>query len=136
VVPETRLLADLRRHRLPTFSWLTPDLCDNGHDCPLAEADEHLRALGSPILRQLGPGGLWVITFDEGTGDGGCCGLPGGGRVATILVGPSVPRGATISRPADHYSLLASIEDHFGLSRLRLARSARPLAPALFGATG
>ncbi len=77
-----------------------------------------------------------MITFDEGTSDAGCCGVPGGGRVATILVGPGVPRGAEIRRPANHYSLLASIEDHFGLPRLRLARSARPLAPALFGATG
>lgn len=136
VVPETRLLADLRRHRLPTFSWLTPDLCDNGHDCPLAEADAHLRALGPTILRQLGRGGLWVITFDEGTSDAGCCGLPGGGRVATILVGPGVARGTEIRQPADHYSLLAGLEDHFGLPRLRLARSARPLAAALFAATG
>lgn len=136
VVPETRLLADLRRRHLPEFAWLTPDLCDNGHDCPLAEADEHLRALAPQIVRQLGPHGLWVITFDEGTSDAGCCGQPGGGRVATILVGPGVPRGTEIHRPANHYSLLAGIEDRFGLSRLRLARSARPLAPALFGATG
>jgi hypothetical protein len=135
IVPETRLLADLRRQRLPEFSWLTPDLCDDAHDCSLATADGHLRALASRIVRQLGPHGLLVVTFDEGTGDGGCCGLPGGGRVATILAGPEIPRGTEIRQPANHYSLLASLEDRFGLARLRLARSARPLASALFGAT-
>lgn len=135
VVPETRLLADLRHHRLPEFGWLTPDLCDDAHDCNLAEADEHLRTLVPRILHQLGPHGLLILTFDEGTSDGGCCGLPGGGRVATVLAGPDVPPGIEIRRPADHYSLLAAIEDRFGLPRLRLARSAKPLAPALFAAT-
>ena len=135
VVPETRLRADLRRRRLPEFSWLTPDLCDDAHDCSLAEADEHLRATVPRILRRLGPHGLLVVTFDEGTSDGGCCGLPGGGRVATVLVGPEVPPATEIRRPANHYSLLACLEDRFGLPRLRLARSALPLAPALFAAT-
>ena len=135
VVPETRLLADLRHHRLPEFGWLTPDLCDDAHDCNLAAADEHLRTLVPPTLHQLGPHGLLILTFDEGTSDGGCCGLPGGGRVATVLAGPDVPPGIEIRRPADHYSLLAAIEDRFGLPRLRLARSAKPLAPALFAAT-
>lgn len=136
VVPETRLLADLRSRQLPEFSWLTPDLCDDAHDCSLATADAHLASLVPRIVRQLGPHGLLVITFDEGTSDAGCCGLPGGGHVATVLVGPDVPRGAEIRRPANHYSLLAALEDRFGVPRLRLARSAPPLAPALFGTTG
>jgi hypothetical protein len=55
--------------------------------------------------------------------------------VATILVGPDVPRGAEIRQPANHYSLLAGLEDRFDLPRLRLARSTLPLAPALFGST-
>jgi phosphatidylinositol-3-phosphatase len=135
IVPETRLLADLRRHRLPAFGWLSPDLCDNAHDCSLATADEHLRALAPRIVRQLGPHGLLVVTFDEGTGDAGCCGQPGGGRVATILLGPDVPPGTEIRQAANHFSLLASLERRFGLARLRLARSARPLAPALFRPT-
>jgi phosphatidylinositol-3-phosphatase len=135
VVPETRLLADLRRHRLPEFGWLTPNLCDNAHDCSLATADSHLWNLAPRILRQLGPHGLLVVTFDEGTSDAGCCGQPGGGRVATILVGPDIPRGAEIHQPANHYSLLAAIENRFGLPRLRHAASVQPLSPALFAAT-
>lgn len=132
VVPETRLLADLDRHRLPAFGWLTPDLCHDGHDCTLKAVDWHLWPLLPRVIHQLGPHGLLIVTFDEGLSDAGCCGAPGGGRVATILVGPDVPRGSEISRPADHYSLLAGIEDRFGLPRLRLARFAQPLAPALF----
>jgi len=135
VVPETELLADLDRHRLPRFGWLTPDLCHDGHDCGLAAVDFHLYLLVPRILRQLGPHGLLVVTFDEGISDAGCCGAPGGGRIPTVLAGADVPQGDLISQPANHYSLLASIEDHFGLPRLRLARFAGPLAPTLFDPT-
>jgi hypothetical protein len=135
VVPEARLRADLRRHRLPEFGWLTPDLCDDAHDCSLAGADEHLRALVPRILRQLGPQGLLIVTFDEGTSDAGCCGAPGGGRVAPILLGPYVRAGTTIAAAANHYSLLAGLEDRFDLTRLRRAALAKPLAPALFRPT-
>lgn len=132
VVPETRLVADLDRHRLPTFGWLTPDLCHDGHDCGLKAVDWHLWLLLPRVIHQLGPHGLLVITFDEGLSDAGCCGGPGGGRIATIIVGPDVPAGREIRRPADHYSLLASIEDRYELPRLRLSRFAQPLAPSLF----
>lgn len=132
IVPETRLLADLDRHRLPAFGWLTPDVCYDGHDCELRWVDRYLWLLLPRVIHQLGPHGLLVITFDEGLSDEGCCGVPGGGRIATLLVGPDVSAGREIRQPADHYSLLASIEDRFGLPRLRLARFAQPLAPALF----
>jgi acid phosphatase len=81
-------------------------------------------------MRQLGPHGLLVVTFDEGISNSG-----GGGWIATVLVGPDVPHGIEIRRVVNHYSLLASLEDRFGLPRLRLAAFARPLAPALFRLT-
>jgi acid phosphatase len=124
VVPESRLDADIRRQRLPAFSWLTPDLCDGAHDCELGEADRHLAALVPRILRRLGPHGLLVITFDEGTSDAGCCRQAGGGKVMTALVGPDVRPGTRLSATYDHYSLLAMLEERFGLPRLRHARSA------------
>jgi hypothetical protein len=136
VVPETRLAADLDRHRLPTFGWLTPDLCNDGHDCRLGAVDWYLWLLLPRVIHQLGPHGLLVITFDEGLSDAGCCGSAGGGRVATILVGPDVPGGREIRLPSDNYSLLASIEDRFGLQRLGLAALAPPLAPGLFEPVG
>ncbi|MGE0066165.1 MAG: alkaline phosphatase family protein [Solirubrobacterales bacterium] len=127
VVPETGLDADLRRHRLPAFAWLSPNLCADGHDCLLTNADRHLAALIPRITPQLGPHGLLVVTFDEGTSDADCCGGTAGGRVATILAGPDVPPGTLLRRPFDHYSLLAALEDRFGLARLRHARGADPL---------
>jgi hypothetical protein len=136
VVPETQLGEDLEADRLPAFGWLTPDVCHDGHDCSLSLADYYLSTLVPRITRQLGPRGLLVITFDEGLTDGGCCGGPGGGRVPALLLGPDVPRGKQITLLADHYSLLAALEDRFGLSRLGEAAAARPLAPALFEPPG
>lgn len=135
IVPETRLVADLDRHRLPRFVWFTPDLCHDGHDCEFDAVDWHLWSLLPRVIHQLGPRGLLIVTFDEGISDSGCCGAPGGGRIPTVLVGPGVPHGRQIRRPANHYSLLASIEDYFGLPRLRNAATAAPLAPALFEPT-
>lgn len=132
VMPGQQLALDLKYSRLPSFGWLTPDLCYDGHDCEIGAVDFHLYKLLPKLVRQLGPHGLLVVTFDEGLSNAGCCGAPGGGRIATILVGPDVPPGKQILQPANHYSMLASIEDRFGLPRLRLARLAAPLAPALF----
>jgi hypothetical protein len=46
-----------------------------------------------------------------------------------ILAGPPVRAGYRLSTPADHYSLLALIENAFGLPRLRGA--ACPCTPSL-----
>ncbi len=141
------LAADLRGGALPTFAWLTPNLCDDGHDCSLRTADRFLARTVPALLRELGPRGFLVLTWDEGSSDAGCCGAAHGGRVATILAGPGVRRGARSSRPLDDYGVLATIEDALGLPRLAAAadpragslaallRSARPL-PAPRGAAG
>ncbi len=131
VVPLTRLDADLRKGMLPSFAWIGPDLCDGAHDCDLRTADRLLARLVPRITRRLGPRGLLVISFDEGSGRRGCCGLPGGGRVATVLAGPAARHGFRLRRPFDHYSLLATIERRLGLPRLRHARGAATLERAL-----
>jgi hypothetical protein len=130
VVPISRLGADLLRSSLPAFAWIQPGLCHGGHDCDLRTVDDYVRGLLPPLERRLAPNGFLVLTFDEGTSDRGCCGSPGGGRVATILVGPRVRSGARLRQTFDQYSLLATIEDAFGLPRLRHARGATTLRAA------
>jgi phosphatidylinositol-3-phosphatase len=136
IVPGTRLARDLERGTLPEFGWLTPDVCNDGHDCSLSVVDLYLYELVPQIRRRLGPHGLLVITWDEGRSNLGCCGPAGGGRIATVLAGPDVEPGREIAMVADHYSLLAAIEDRFGLRRLRQAATAQPLAPSLFRLRG
>jgi phospholipase C len=129
VVPLTQLAGDLHQGALPAFVWITPNLCDDGHDCPNASVDRFLAHLVPYLLAGIGPHGVLAIVWDEGTGDSGCCGLAAGGRVPLILAGPPVRTGYHLSSPADHYSLQALIEDSFGLPRLRGA--ACPCTPSL-----
>jgi hypothetical protein len=129
VVPLTRLATDLRRGTLPSFVWISPNLCDDGHDCPNASVDRFLARLTPHLLASLGPLGTLAVVWDEGASNSGCCGSASGGHVPLILVGPQVLAGRRLSTPADHYSLLGWIEDSFGLTRLRGA--ACPCTPSL-----
>src|SRR3989304_5226384 len=44
VVPFDQFGADLNAGSLPDFVWITPDICNSAHDCPLATADAWLGA--------------------------------------------------------------------------------------------
>jgi phosphatidylinositol-3-phosphatase len=124
-----RLSQALRSGRLPTYAWITPNLCDDGHDCGVAAGDRFLARTVPALLRELGPHGLIVVTWDEGGSDQGCCGAARGGHVATIVAGPDVPRGGRMRRPIDHFGVLATIEQVLGLPPL--AGAADPKAGRL-----
>jgi hypothetical protein len=119
------LESDLRAGRLPTYAWISPNLCDDGHDCSLHTADSFLAGTVPALLRELGPHGLLILTWDEGASNRGCCGVAHGGHIATILAGPDVRAGARESAPLDHYGVLRTVEDVLGLARLGGSASAR-----------
>lgn len=118
VVPLTALHGDEQAGTLPTFIWITPNLCHDMHDCSTSAGDHFLSSLVPPLLRALGRDGLLFLTWDEGSSDDGCCRLASGGHIATILAGASARRGARLRTPVDHYSLLQTIEDLLGLPRI------------------
>ena len=93
-----------------------------------------LRRTVPPLLRALGPDGVLILTFDEGTTDAGCCNTAHGGRIATILAGAGARRLATFDKPVDHYSTLATIETLLGLPKLGDGRSASTLTTLVTGA--
>ena len=119
IVPLSQLSADERASALPSFVWITPNLCHDMHDCDVATGDRFLSALVPQLLSALGPRGLLFLTWDEGSSDDGCCRLASGGHVVTIVAGAQARRGAVINAPSDHYSVLQTIEDLLGLPRLR-----------------
>ncbi len=123
VVPYTQLASDLAGNALPNFAFITPNLCNDAHDCDLSTADDWLKALMGQLLPALDADGkpyLIILTFDEGQGDHSCCGLPesAGGRVATILVSPQAKSGFQDDTPYDHYSILKTISAAWGLPYL------------------
>jgi hypothetical protein len=155
---ETGLASDLGSvTRTPRLSFITPNLCNDGHDFPctnqsggasaLADIDSFLetwvpKITASQAFRE---NGLLEIVFDEGpnTDATACCeeepgpgsplpGItgPGGGRVGALLLSPFIRGGTVSATPYNHYSSLASWETLLGLPRL--ADAAR--VPSVFGA--
>jgi phosphatidylinositol-3-phosphatase len=151
VRPLTALAKDLQRTSTTrTLSYITPDLCHDAHDARCADGGPGgLRAanawfktwapriLQSPAFRK---DGMLVITADESEGptedSRACCGEGpgpnarqpgidglGGGRIGALVISRYVAPGGTSSTPYNHYALLGSIEDLFGLGRLGYART-------------
>jgi phosphatidylinositol-3-phosphatase len=115
----TALASDLSAGTLPTYAWISPNLCDDGHDCGVAGGDRFLARTVPALLHELGPHGFLIVTWDEGSSDRGCCGSSAhGGHIATILAGAQVRRGARESTPVDHYGVLATVEEALGLPLL------------------
>jgi hypothetical protein len=129
IVPLGQLAADERSARLPTFAWISPNLCHDMHDCSVSVGDRFLSTLVPALLDALGHNGLLFLTWDEGSSEAGCCRLASGGHVATIVAGPGARTGAQLASPTDHYSIMQTIEDILGLSRLRNASC--PCTPSL-----
>jgi hypothetical protein len=118
IVPATQLNQDLDRHALPTFAWISPSLCHDMHNCGTYSGDHYLRSIVPRILPDLGPNGILVLTWDEGETSSGCCRVAKGGHILTLIAGPGARAGARSMVPFDHYSLLRTIEDLWGLPRL------------------
>jgi hypothetical protein len=146
------LTTDLRHVRsTPHLSYITPDLCADGHDNPCADGrtgglvrvNAFLktwvpRILASPAFEK---NGMLVITADESEGAGtdstACCGEqpgpntrrpgllgPGGGRVGALVISQWTSPNTFSTTPYNHYSLLASLEELFGLGKIGMARQA------------
>lgn len=132
----------------PQYSFITPDLCNDGHDASCADGEtggltginRFLKKwvpviLNAPAFKK---DGLLIITFDESDGpqadSTACCGEksgpntllpgltgPGGGRIGAVLLSPFIKPGTVSKVDYNHYSTLRTIERIFGLPYLGFA---------------
>lgn len=110
-------------HAMPKVSFIAPNLCNDEHDCPISTGDTWLKANVAPMLAN---GATVVLTYDEGSSSAGINGTSGGGNIYTVVAGPGI--GPSVDGGQyNHYSLLAAIEQRYGLARLGAAASATPL---------
>lgn len=117
--------------KMPSFAFVVPGLCDDGHDCPNANPDTWVatwlpRMLASP--QYVAGKMLIVITYDEGSGgsSGQSCvtSSASGCRIATVVIAPTTRPGTRSSTSFSHYSLLRTTEDVLGI-RVHLGAAAR-----------
>ena len=136
---------------MPSFSYIVPDLCHDGSPTPCASGAPAGLGAAEGFLKQVVPeilhskaykeNGLLAITVDEAPASGAladsssCCGQPqfpnlpasssglgpeGGGQVGALLLSPFIKQGVS-QEPYNHFSLLRTIEDVFGLAHLGYA---------------
>jgi hypothetical protein len=114
VVPLTSLQADIDSGALPHLLFISPNICNDSHDCTLEAADTWLKDMMETLIPPLHASGdeyLIVLTFDEAQKPPLLLRLfeRGGGRVSTILYSPLVKSGFEDSTQYNHYSLLKTI---------------------------
>jgi hypothetical protein len=130
----------------PEYSFITPDLCADGHDAPCADGTSPGGYAGiDAFLREWIPrieaspayqdrGAILVIFDESGSGAESCCGETtgpntrdngggggpggGGGKTGAVMVSPCVEPGTVSSADYNHYSYLRWVEDNFGLGHL------------------
>ncbi|HEY1739339.1 MAG TPA: alkaline phosphatase family protein [Acidimicrobiia bacterium] len=139
VFPFTRFAADVSKSTYaPAFTFITPNLCDDGHDKPckgpgseganpgaggLVSANAFLAKVVPMIQKSAAykNHGLILITFDEGADSDttGCCGegafSTGGGKIGAVLLGPGLHAHRSTCA-YNHFSELHTYEDLFGLT--------------------
>ncbi len=153
--PLEQLNDDLVNNNIPNFGYIIPDECNDMHGAPSNcidggnpsdLQDNRLVRVGdnfvNTVVTEITTAAFWakgnnaiIITFDEGAdGDtGGCCDAnPGTGLVATIVITNNGPRALKDPTPYNHYSLLQTVQDAFGLGCLEFTcdtANVTPMAP-------
>ena len=115
VVPYSTLATDLKSAgTTPNYAWITPNMCNDMHDCSVSTGDTWLKNNVPAILNSAAfttQNSLLMITWDEDNGSSG-------NHVATLVIAKSVPAGFRSSVRYTHYSLLRTVESAWGLSPL------------------
>jgi hypothetical protein len=120
VVPFSRFSADLSRNTLADYVWISPNLCNDMHDCPVATGDAWLASVVPQILQSAAfTDSVLFVTFDEGTSS-----IGGGGRIPLIVASRWTAPGLKSATTATHYSVLRTIEDAWRLAPLGQSASA------------
>ncbi len=117
-------LDDLRHDTLPTLAFVTPNLCNDTHDCPVATGDAWLAGWVPEIVGTKawarGDTAL-VISYDEYT------------PIPNVWVAPSVRPGARADASITLYALLRTVEEMLGIKAFLGGAATSPSVRSAFG---
>jgi len=106
--------------KLPTVSFVIPDMDNDMHDGSFEAADEWLKTHIEPYVDwAFKHNSLLILTWDEDD-------FRGDNHIVTILVGPMVQAGTSPQR-IDHYSVLRTLLDFYGLPALGASSDAEAI---------
>lgn len=128
LVPFINLAKDISTNRLPNFSFIIPDACNDAHDCGLATADRWLKKNIAPLMsnKTFSDNGLLAIVFDEGKASDRA---HGGGHDPVILVSSKIKSGYKSTALYQHQNLLKTVLAGLGMpAPLGAAATATPMA--------
>jgi len=105
---------------LPTVAFVVPNLCNDMHNCQVLTGDKWTKAKLSAYANwAMTHNSLLILTFDEDD-------KTSVNQIFTLIVGQHVQPGA-YAEQINHYTILRTIEDAYGLSPLNNAASAAPI---------
>ncbi|MER5865164.1 alkaline phosphatase family protein [Kitasatospora sp. NPDC002040] len=106
--------------QLPTVSFVVPDMCNDMHDCAIGTGDTWLRNnLDAYAQWAKTHNSLLIVTFDEDN-------FSSVNQIATVFVGDKV-RPGSYGEQINHYNILRTLEDAYGLAPLGSAATAAPI---------
>jgi phospholipase C len=120
IVPLTGFASALQANALPDFVWITPNLCHDMHDCDVSTGDNWLKGFLPQMLDSAAfQSSALFLLWDEGSSDAGCCQIASGGHIPMLVISPLGKPGFVSSINYDHASMLLTIEEAWGLGKLR-----------------
>lgn len=108
-------------NQLPTVALVIPDQLNDMHDGSIVQGDTWLAENIGPYAQwAMTHNSLLIITWDEDDGSAD-------NRIATLFYGPMVKQGSSAQR-INHYHILRTIEEMFGLPYLGKSKIAMPVS--------
>jgi hypothetical protein len=115
LVPFTQLASDLNNNQLPQYSFIIPNMQDDGHDGSLNQADSWLQTNIAPLIASstFQKDGLLIILFDESFSSDT---QHGGGQVAMVVISPFAKKGYQSTTFYQHQSTCQLLLQGLGLN--------------------
>jgi acid phosphatase len=106
--------------KLPTVSFVTPNMCDDMHDCSIGTGDTWLKNhLDGYAQWAKTHNSLLIVTFDEDSGTSV-------NQIYTAFAGAHVKIGS-YGESINHYTVLRTVEASYGLPGIANAASKSPI---------
>jgi phosphatidylinositol-3-phosphatase len=114
------LVAQLDGSGAADFVWITPNQQDDMHSNTVQAGDAWLKANIAPVFSSswfTGGNASVIITMDEDEGNN----TGGGGPVPMVVISSNASGKGNVSLSGNHYGMLRSIEEAYGLNLLGAA---------------